>query len=308
VAVPDFQTFLLPVLRVAADGAVHSLTATRERIAADFALTAEDRAERLPSGRQARFDNRVAWAKSYLQQAGLITSPQRGRFAITPRGLELLATNPERLSIEILEKYPEFRAFRDGSDDAPRQGAAADESTKAPEPSTETPEEVLELAYARIRADLAADLLARVKQAPPAFFENLVVDLLLKMGYGRNRAEAGRAIGASGDEGIDGTISEDRLGLDVIYVQAKRWENTVGRPDIQKFVGALSGKRARKGVFITTSTFSAEAADYVTRIDPRVVLIDGKQLAEYMIDHNLGVSTRAVFEVKRVDTDFFSEE
>ncbi|MBM4006463.1 MAG: restriction endonuclease [Planctomycetes bacterium] len=302
--VPDFQSFLLPVLQAASDGEVHSLAETRERIATQFGLTPEDRAELLPSGRQARFDNRVAWAKSYLQQAALITSPRRAHFAITPRGKELLATKPERLTIEILEQYPEFKTFRDGSGDSSGAGAGASEPAKA----TETPEEVLELAYSRIRADLAADVLNRVKQAPPTFFESLVVDLLLKMGYGRNRAEAGRAIGASGDEGIDGIISEDRLGLDVIYVQAKRWDNTVGRPDIQKFVGALSGKRARKGVFITTSAFSAEAVDYVTRIDPRVVLIDGKQLAEYMIDHNLGVSTKSTFELKRVDTDFFSEE
>lgn len=171
-----------------------------------------------------------------------------------------------------------------------------------------TPEELLDQAYQSIRAELASDLLNRVKQGTPAFFESLVVELLLKMGYGRSRLDAGKAIGASGDEGIDGIISEDRLGLDEIYIQAKKWESTVGRPEIQKFVGALHGKRARKGVFITTGTFSAEAKDYVSRIDPRVVLIDGRALAEYMLDFNLGVTPKATYELKRVDTDYFSEE
>jgi restriction system protein len=304
-AVPDFQSFLLPVLRIAADGEVHSLASARTRIADEFGLSQEDLGELLPSGRQARFDNRVAWAKSYLQQAGLIESPRRAHFRITDRGRELLRTNPDRIDIALLEQYPEFRAFRDGDGRTSEVGGTG---TEASAKATETPEELLEQAYSRIRSELAADLLARVKQAPPSFFESLVIELLLKMGYGRSRAEAGKAIGGTGDDGVDGVISEDRLGLDVIYVQAKRWEGTVGRPEIQKFVGALTGKRARKGVFITTGVFSSDAQDYVSRIDPRVVLIDGRQLAEYMIDHNLGVAPKALFEIKRVDSDYFSED
>lgn len=231
--------------------------------------------------------------------------PQARHLQITPRGRSIAAKPPARIDIAFLEQFDEFRTFRSAArgarDDVTVQanGALAD---------AETPEEVLERAYQSIRAELASDLLARVKQASPQFFERLVVELLLKMGYGRSRAEAGRAIGAAGDEGIDGIISEDRLGLDTIYIQAKRWEGTVGRPEIQKFVGALHGKRARKGVFITTGVFSADATDYVSRIDPRVVLIDGRQLAEYMLDLNLGVTPRATYELKRIDSDYFVED
>lgn len=303
-AIPDFQSFLRPMLLYAADGAVHSLTEAREALATSLNLTAEDRAELLPSGRQPRFHNRVAWAKVYLEQAALIVSPRRAHFQITDRGRTVAAKPPARIDIGFLEQFEEFRTFRaagrGSKDDASPPGATL--------PDGETPEEVLERAYQSIRAEVASDLLSRVKQASPQFFERLVVELLLKMGYGRSRAEAGRAIGASGDEGIDGIISEDRLGLDTIYIQAKRWEGTVGRPEIQKFVGALHGKRARKGVFITTGVFSAEAADYVSRIDPRVVLIDGRQLAEYMLDLNLGVTPRATYELKRIDSDYFVEE
>jgi restriction system protein len=304
-AVPDFQSFLLPVLQCTAAGDVVDLATVRERVASALALSKADLGDLLPSGRGTRFQNRVAWAKAYLQQAGLISFPRRAQLQITDRGRALLATNPARIDIALLDQYPEFRSFRgvDGT-----KGNVPDGEPPAVLQGSGTPEELLEQAYGRIRAELAAELLSRVKQAPPSFFESLVIDLLLKMGYGRNRAEAGRAIGGSGDDGVDGVISEDRLGLDVIYVQAKRWEGTVGRPEVQKFVGALTGKRARKGVFITTSTFSADAREYVSRIDPRVVLIDGRELAEYMIDHNLGVSTKAVLELKRIDSDFFSDD
>mgnify|MGYP002779769843 CR=1 FL=1 len=303
-SIPDFQSFMLPLLRFAADGKLHSLGEAREALATEMALSLEDRNEMLPSGRQRRFDNRVAWAKVYLEQAGLVTSPKRGHFQITERGRAVAATQHSRIDIAFLEQYEEFREFRSM---ARRSKPSADVAAQS-ETEGETPEEVLERAYESIRSDLAADLLGRVKQASPDFFERLVVELLLKMGYGRNRAEAGQAIGATGDEGIDGIISEDRLGLDTIYIQAKRWEGTVGRPEIQKFVGALHGKRARKGVFITTGAFSAEAQDYVSRIDPRVVLIDGRQLADYMLDLNLGVTPRATYELKRIDSDYFAEE
>jgi restriction system protein len=304
--VPDFQTLLLPVLVIAGDGAEHSLASTREQLATQFQLTADERAELLPSGRQRRFDNRVAWAKVYLEQAGLISSSRRAHFQITTQGRDLLAQNPGKIDIGLLDQYEKFREFRTVSKKA--SGEPNQQVQPSDPGAVSTPEEQLEQAYQSIRSELASEVLARVKANTPEFFENLVVELLLKMGYGRNRAEAGRAIGASGDEGIDGIISEDRLGLDTIYIQAKRWEGTVGRPEIQKFVGALHGKRARKGVFLTTGSFSSEAKEYVSHIDPRVVLIDGRELAEYMIDLNLGVTPKTVFEVKRIDSDYFGED
>ena len=300
--IPEFQTFLLPVLQLAADGAEHSLEEARNVLAESFGLTAEERAELLPTGRQRRFDNRVSWAKVYLQQAGLLSSQRRAHFEITDRGRQLLSERPERIDVARLREYPEFQEFHAGG------RGIGPQPKPLPPAQVETPEEMLEQAYQSIRAEIVSELLARVKSNSSSFFENLVVELLLKMGYGRNRAEAGSAIGGTGDEGIDGIISEDRLGLDTIYIQAKRWDGNVGRPEIQKFVGALHGKRARKGVFITTGSFSSEAKDYVSRIDPRIVLIDGRQLAEYMLDFNLGVTTKTAYEIKRIDSDYFVEE
>jgi restriction system protein len=306
VAIPDFQSCMLPLLRLASDGTEHALAAAREALAAQFDLSPEDRSELLPSGRQRRFDNRVAWAKSYLDHAGLLRAPRRGHFEITERGHTVLQEGPSHIDIAFLERFEEFREFQRAAD-KPVPSAVKD-ATIDDHHESETPEETLERAYQNIRAELASELLARVKASSPTFFERLVVELLLNMGYGRSRADAGRAIGGTGDEGIDGLISEDRLGLDTIYIQAKRWEGTVGRPEIQRFVGALHGRRAHKGVFITTGTFSAEAGDYVSRIDPRVVLIDGRQLAEYMLDLNVGVTTRGTYELKRIDSDYFTEE
>lgn len=301
--VPGFQTFMLPVLELASDGQEHSLEEARDTLAARFALSEADQAERLPTGKQTRFSNRVAWAKSYLQQAGLLASARRGYFRITERGQTVLAQRPQAIDIGFLEQFQEFRDFRNTT----REPATHPVPRIIPA-SSETPEEALEQAYQSIRSELAAELLEKVKNSSARFFEVLVVELLLKMGYGRSRADAGRAIGASGDEGIDGIISEDRLGLDTIYIQAKKWSGTVGRPEIQKFVGALHGKRARKGVFITTGEFSSEAEEYVSHIDPRVVLIDGRQLAEYMLDHDLGVTTKIRYDIKRIDTDFFADD
>lgn len=304
--IPDFQTCMLPVLELAGDSKVHALGEARQFLAGKFGLTDPELNERLPSGRQRRFNNRVAWAKVYLEQAGLVSSPQRGHFLITDRGRSLLAERPARIDISLLERYSEFQEFRNAS----RKNSSSNVPPIVTESATGsvTPEELLETAYQSIRAELESDLLTRVKAATPTFFEHLVVELLIKMGYGGNRVEAGRAIGGSGDEGIDGIINEDRLGLDTIYIQAKRWEGTVGRPEIQKFVGALHGKRAKKGVFITTGTFTSDAKDYVSHIDPRVVLMDGRALAEYMLDLNIGVSPRAVYELKRIDSDYFAEE
>jgi restriction system protein len=296
--VPDFQSVMLPLLRLASDEQEHALREAIDALANEFNLTEADRKELLPSGRQATFNNRVGWARTYLTKAGLIELPRRGHFRITPRGLEALKTNPPRINITFLEQYSEFVEFR----------------TRDKEPSTsgadeQTPEESLETAYQKVRRGLAIELLQTIKSCSPEFFEQLVVDVLLKMGYGGSRKEAGQAVGKSGDGGIDGIIKEDRLGLDIIYIQAKRWDtnNTVGRPEVQKFAGALQGHRAKKGIFLTTSDFSKEALDFVSRIDSKIVLIDGQTLAQHMIDHNVGVSAVAVYEVKKIDSDYFLE-
>ena len=302
-SVPDFQSFLLPLLRMAGDGKEHSLADARDLLASEFKLSQADQGELLPSGRQSRFSNRVAWAKAYLQQAGLVVTPRRGHFRISDRGREVLKAPPGRIDIKFLEQYPEFAEFRS------RKGETGHEVSvdKAVAGELETPEESLEAAHEQMTASLASEVLARVKGGSAQFFEGLVVELLLKMGYGGSRSDAGETVGRSGDEGIDGVISEDRLGLDIVYLQAKKWDGTVGRPEIQKFVGALHGKRAKKGVFITTGAFSSEALAYVEHIDPRMVLIDGRRLAELMIDFEVGVTTARTYHVTRVDSDYFDE-
>jgi len=302
-AVPDFQSFFKPLLDIASDGKEHSMKEAREKIAKEFSLNQDDLLEKLPSGTQTKFDNRVAWAKSYFVQAKVLESPRRAYFHITDRGKQLHSQNHTRIDVKVLSQYPEFVEFHN----PPKQNKTT-QPYKPEDVSSETPEEVLQKAYQSIRNDLAGELLERIKANTPSFFESLVVDLMVTMGYGGSRSDAGQSIGKSGDEGIDGIIKEDKLGLDVIYLQAKRWEGTVGRPEIQKFVGALHGKRAKKGVFITTGRFSEDAHDYVKSIDPRVILIDGKSLANYMIDFNLGTSTNVTYEIKRIDSDYFIEE
>jgi restriction system protein len=299
-SIPDFQSIMRPLLELSADGKEHSISEATEKLAESFRLTQEERITLLPSGRQATFRNRTAWAKSYLTKAGVLESPRRGFFQITERGTRLLKDSPGRITIKDLEQFPEFVQFK---------STRREEETHLPDQGGEkqTPEEMLESAYERFREELTSEVLLRVKKASPVFFERLVVELLLEMGYGGSRREAGGAIGKAGDEGIDGIINEDRLGLDVIYLQAKWWEGSVGRPEIQKFVGALHGKRAKKGVFITTGSFSTDAREYVAHIDPKVVLIDGEQLSELMIDWNVGVSRVATYETKQIDSDYFEE-
>ncbi len=297
--IPDFQSLMLPSLRRLGDGAEHKLRDLIAHMAEEFALTDAERKELLPSGRQPVFENRVGWAVTYMKKAGLLESPRRGWVRITARGLDVLRQEPERIDIGFLERFEEFRAFRTQSKTAEQKEKTEDE---------QSPEESLARAYETLKQSVLADLLDQVKRASPAFFERLVVELLVRMGYGGSFPEAARAIGRSGDEGIDGIIKEDRLGLDVVYVQVKRWEQPVGRPEIQRFVGALQGHRARKGVFITTSTFTKEAREYVERIDSKIVLIDGEQLAELMFEYNVGVSTVGTYLVKKVDADFFLEE
>ena len=301
-AIPDYQTLMLPVLKLAADKQEHKFRDAVEQLADEFGLTDEERNELLPSGNQGIFNNRVHWARSYLKQAGLLSSPKRGFFQITDRGLSLLAENPETVNVSLLLRYPEFQEFRSRRKGKPHNGDEG-ESTSA-----QTPEDALASSYKAIQQKVEDEILDQIMQSSPSFFERLVVDLLVKMGYGGNRQDAGRALGKSGDGGIDGIIKEDRLGLDVIYIQAKRWEGTVGRPEIQKFAGALQGQRARKGVFITTSSFSKDAEEYASMIESKIILIDGARLASLMTEHNVGVSTAGVYEVKKLDLDYFEED
>ncbi len=297
--VPDFQTIMLPFLRLLKDSKEYAVRDTVELLADEFNLSESERREMLPSGQQTILYNRVVWARTYLKKAGLVESIKRGVVKITNRGLQVLKSNPERIDINFLDQFPEFVEFKKIKREKPAE-LASDE--------LETPEEVLENSFQTLRQSLANEILEQIKSNPPSLFEKIVVDLLVKMGYGGSLRDAGQAIGKSGDEGIDGIIKEDRLGLDIIYVQAKRWANTVGRPEIQKFAGALQGQRAKKGVFITTSDFSRDAQDYASRIDSKIVLIDGEQLAQLMIDHNIGVTPVVNYEIKRIDSDYFSEE
>jgi len=301
-AVPDFQSFFKPILDMAADDKEHSVKEARDVIKTVMNLSADDLKEMLPSATQSKYDNRIAWAVSYFVQAKVLERPRRAFFTITERGRELHHKNYDKIDVNILKIYPEFLEFHSPKNHSHDTHQESDTSANA------TPEEVLQQAYQSIRNDLASEILEKIKENSPGYFEKLVVDLMVAMGYGGSRADAGQSLGQSGDEGIDGIIKEDRLGLDVIYLQAKRWDGTVGRPEIQKFVGALHGKRAKKGVFITTGKFSNEAVDYVATIDPKVILIDGRALVEYMIDFNLGVATATTYEIKRIDTDYFADE
>jgi len=315
VPIPDYESAMLPLLQLASDGAEHRFRDAVEKLAVQFELTDAERAEMLPSGTAPLFDNRIGWARTYLKQAGLLESPKRGLLKITDRGRAVLATHPPRIDAEFLDQFEEFRAFR-----TRRRESGADLPTAlkkeinrgnagvAELPDGQTPEDLLASAYRRLRGDLEAEVLEQVKAASPAFFERLVIDLLVTMGYGGSRQDAGRAVGKTGDGGIDGIIKEDRLGLDVIYVQAKRWDGAVGRPEIQKFAGALQGQRANKGVFITTSSFTRDAIEYAAAINSKIILIDGQQLASLMIDHNVGVSTVGMYELKRLDNDYFEGE
>lgn len=303
-AIPDYQTIMLSLLKYASDGKVHSTRESINYLAGEFHLSDEELKELLPSGKQALFDNRVGWANTYIKKAGLIESNKKGFFIITERGQEVLKQSPEKVDINFLNQFPEFVEFR-----KPKKKPPIGPPVVEPITDDKNPEETLEAAYQELHDGLASELLQTVKQCPPDFFERLVVDVLIKMGYGGSRKEAGQAVGKISDEGIDGIIKEDKLGLDVIYIQAKRWENTtVGRPEIQKFVGALLGQKARKGIFITTSNFSKEATEYVKGLDSKIILIDGQRLAELMIAYSVGASTTAIYEVKKIDSDYFIED
>lgn len=305
--IPDYQSLMLPVLQVAAQGETRVPVAA-EKIADAIGLTADEREEMLPSGKQRLLHNRVHWAKFYMSKAGLIDSPKRGVFVASPIGKALLATNPAQIDVDLLRTYPAFVEFYAASS----QSAAADAvpSAAAATSSSSTPEEQIDAAHSVLSSALKADLLARILEQSPTFFERVIVDLLVGMGYGGSHENAAMRLGKSGDGGIDGVIDEDRLGLDRICVQAKRYAPhvAVGRPEVQGFVGSLEGVGASKGVFVTTSVFSKQATDYVKALQKRVILIDGKRLAELMIEFGVGVRVSRIVEVKRLDEDFFSEE
>lgn len=301
--IPDFQSIMLPLLQFASDEKEHSVHEAVVSLASHFSLSEEDRSRLLPSGQQPIFYNRVGWARTYLKKSRLIDDPRRGYFQITDRGKEVLRRNPDRIDMHYLQEFPEYLEFKETTREAAETSQVEEDIDEL------TPEEALEAAYQKIREDLSDEVLKAVINSSPGFFEKLVVELLVKMGYGGSRRDAARAVGGSGDEGIDGIIDEDRLGLDTIYIQAKKWkeDSTVGRPEIQKFVGALQGQRAKKGIFITTTRFTDDAKSYASNIDTKVVLIDGKRLANLMIDHNVGVSEQTTYEIKSLDSDYFGE-
>ncbi len=301
-ALPDFQAFFLPTLESLSDGQTRTNAQIYDIVKDKLDLSADDLRDLVPSRTEPRWKNRVAWSLAHLRKAGLIERPSRGNYRITERGRETLDRNLERLSMNDLIVYPEYREYTQRSQTDTATPSTNEDSTKS---DTESPEELIAKGFAELHEELAEELLEVVKNSNPDFFERLVVNLIVRMGYGGSIEDAGSVVGKSGDEGIDGVIKEDRLGLDTIYLQAKKWEATVGRPEIQQFQGALAGKRARKGIFITTSGFSKQAYDYVNQIDTKIVLIDGLSLAKYMIDFDLGVSTISKYEIKRMDSDYF---
>jgi restriction system protein len=306
--IPDFQSVMLPLMKYYSDEKEHSTKDIVEKLSVHFNLSEEETNQLLPSGTQSIFKNRVYWAIAYMKMAGLVESTQRAHYKITQNGLQLIRTNPATINLKLLKTIPEYiehvntirKEKLDKTDSETEIDSGNEENL--------TPEESLDNSYQQIRKSLAQELLIKIKNLSPTFFERLVVELLVKMGYGGSLKDAGKTIGKSGDEGIDGIIKEDRLGLDIIYIQAKRWEGVVGRPELQKFVGALAGQGAKKGIFITTSYFSKEALEYIPRNETKIVLVDGDQLSQYMIDFNLGISTISTYEIKKIDSDYFEEE
>jgi len=302
-AIPDYQTLMLPLLKIADDGKEHLLKESINILSEQFNLSDDDISALLPSGTQTIIYNRIGWARTYMKKAGLLTSPKRGHFQITEKGKELLKKNPSKIDVKLLDQYDEFVSFK-----TTHRTKDIDRIQEEKSDEFDTPEEALEYGYQKITSNLSEDILSTIKECSPSFFEKLVVDLLITIGYGGSRKEAGEVLGKSGDGGIDGIIKEDKLGLDIIYIQAKRWENIIGRPEIQKFAGALLGQKAKKGIFITTSNFTQEALEYAQSLENKVVLIDGDKLAQLMIEHNLGVSTVTSYEIKRIDSDYFAED
>lgn len=302
--IPTYEEILLPFLKHLKDGSEHSLSETHDALAQEFSLSEEEVRELLPSGQQAIFRNRIGWARTYLKKAGLVVSTKRAHFKITEKGKELLNQNPKELNAKFLTRYEEFVEFlnlKKSKRSEPKDGDMIELD------SEQTPEESLEYAYQKIKNNLAKELMDIVKLSSPRFFERLVIDLLISMGYGGSRKDAGEAVGKSGDGGIDGIIKEDRLGLDIIYLQAKKWENPVPVKEIRDFTGALASKKAKKGIFISTSTFPQSVYEFVSQVEYKIILIDGKRLAELMIENNIGLSIVNTYHVKTIDTDYFEE-
>ena len=308
--IPDYQSLMLPLLKYVSDGQIHNTQGAISFLAKELKLNETDLNEWLPSKKQKTFHNRVYWAKAHLKMAGAIENIGRGQFKITNRGIEILKENPILINVKYLtNKFEDYKNLITGYRKKDNKNTSQDEELETVYLDiNQTPEEQIELGYEKIRTALLIEILNKLKSVHPSFFEKIVVELLVKMGYGGSIQDAGKAIGKSGDEGIDGIIKEDKLGLDVIYVQAKRWQGVVGRPELHKFVGALAGQGAKKGIFITTSNFTKEAELYTPKNETKIVLIDGKKLSQYMIDYNLGVSVQNNFEIKKIDTDYFEEE
>ena len=307
--VPDFQSFFYPILKYSSDGQEHSLDEIRSFLTHYFCLTDEDKAERVPSGTQTKFDNRIYWTKSYFSKAKLIENTKRSHFKITERGFNFLQKFNSDITINDLKTINEFKEFNNGTVFLSDNKQIETKLNIDLDIEVKTPLEKLEETYQYIQQELASELLEKIRLNTWQFFEDLVIDLMVKMGYGGSRSKAGESIKRTNDEGIDGIINEDKLGLDVIYLQAKMWktETSIGRPEIQKFVGALHGQRAKKGVFITTSSFSKGASEYVKVIEPKVILIDGETLTNLMIEFNVGTTTVESYQIKKIDLDYFEK-
>lgn len=303
--IPKYEEIMLPFLKYLSDKKVHSLSETHDALALDFNLTDDELRELLPSGQQPIFRNRLGWARTYLKKAGLLTSPKRAHFEISDIGLALLKEKPTKITSKFLMRYDDFVDFQ--TIKKPKIGNEASSQNQLDTESDQTPEESLEYAYQKLHSELSKELISIVKNCSPSFFEKLVIDLLITMGYGGSRREAGKAMGKSGDGGIDGIINEDKLGLDVIYLQAKKWENSVPVKEIRDFTGALASKQAKKGIFITTSSFPKSVYEFVEKVQYKIILIDGVRLANLMIEHSVGLSTVSTYHVKTIDSDYFEE-
>ncbi len=308
--IPAFQEIMLPLLKVVSDKNEHKMKDVVDSLAKSYNLTDDEKKELLPSGVAFLFENRVHWARFHVKKAGLVDSFKRGTITISQRGLDVLKKNPSLINLSFLKQFPEFNEHNATKNEKNSIADSAGIELTNDTIEDQTPEEIIGNAYLEIRSVLAQEIINKVVSLSPNYFEKLVVELLVKMGYGGSLKDAGRVVGKSGDEGIDGTINEDKLGLDIIYIQAKRWKpgNVVGRPDLQQFVGALAGQGAKKGIFITTSSFTKDAKNYTPRNETKIVLIDGEMLARYMIDYNIGVTLQQNYEIKKIDNDYFGEE
>jgi restriction system protein len=304
--IPSYEEIMLPLLNLLSDKQEHTLQEADDALAKHFKLTDLERDELLPSGQQPIFRNRLGWARTYMKKAGLLATPSRAKFIITEKGIDLLKEKPKEITSKFLKRYPEFVEFQSIKkikDNVIEQSFEISSIIDG-----KTPEEALEYAYQKLKSELAKEVIDVVKNCTPAFFEKLVVDLIVRMGYGGSRKDAGQALGKTGDGGIDGIVKEDKLGLDTIYLQAKRWENSVPVKEIRDFTGALASKKAKKGIFITTSSFPQSVYDFVTQVEYRIILINGDQLADLMIEYNVGLTPINEYQVKKIDFDYFEED